>query len=85
MNCLKMCKIGAGMMGFTGFFLMACAVGTSDYMDAIGECHPFTEMLPTAVLGLVLMIGGVLLYKKLQDDWVDCDEDEYWEDEIFND
>ena len=69
MNFLKIGKIGAGMMGFAGFFLMACVVGTSDYMDAIGECHPFTEMLPTAVLGLVLMLGGVLVYKYLNDNW----------------
>lgn len=73
MNFLKLCKFIAGLIALVGFFLMVCAVGTSDYMDVVGECYPFTKMLPTAVIGLVLMVSGVLGYKYLNDGWYDED------------
>jgi xanthine/uracil permease len=88
MNFLKIGKAFAGCVMGAGFFLMIASVGTSDYMDAIHEYYPVIKMLPTAVIGIVLMILGLLMFKKLNDDWFDesdWEDSEDWDDEIYND
>lgn len=56
MNYSKVIKRTAEIMGFIGFFLLLGTAGTSDYMNELGVCHSFTELIPRIVIGLAMVI-----------------------------
>lgn len=53
---MKVARIIAGFILIFGVVLIVGAVGTSDYMDEIGQYYPLTETLKTMGLGVLLMI-----------------------------
>jgi hypothetical protein len=53
---MKVARVIAGFVLLFGIVLIVGAVGTSDYMDEIGQYYPLTETLKTMGLGVLLMI-----------------------------
>lgn len=53
---MKVARVIAGFVLLFGIVLIVGAVGTSDYMDEIGQYYPLTETLKTMGVGLILMV-----------------------------
>jgi uncharacterized membrane protein len=53
---MKVARIIAGFILIFGVVLIVGAVGTSDYMDEIGQYYPLTETMKTMGVGLILMV-----------------------------
>ena len=53
---MKIARIIAGFILIFGVVLIVGAVGTSDYMDEIGQYYPLTETMKTMGVGLILMV-----------------------------
>ena len=53
---MKLARIISGFILLFGVVLIVGAVGTSDYMDEIGQYWPLVETLKTMGLGVLLMI-----------------------------
>ena len=53
---MKVARVIAGFVLLFGIVLVVGAVGTSDYMDEIGQYYPLTETLKTMGVGLILMV-----------------------------
>lgn len=56
MKGMKVARVIAGFVLLFGIVLIVGAVGTSDYMDEIGQYYPLTETLKTMGVGLILMV-----------------------------
>lgn len=80
MNFSKVIRTATGIMGFIGFFLIVGTAGTSDYMIEIGSYYPISEMLPQMLISLAMMLPSVFVFKDYE-----FEEDEDWEDEIYED
>lgn len=83
MNYSKVIRNIAGIMAVIGFFLMLGAVGTSDYMDEIGVYYPIYKILPQMLIGVTLMLPSYFIFKS--DYEYDEEDDDDWEDEIYQD
>lgn len=53
---MKVARVIAGFVLLFGIVLIVGAVGTSDYMDEIGQYYPLTETMKTMGVGLILMV-----------------------------
>ena len=53
---MKVARVIAGFVLLFGIVLIVGAVGTSEYMDEIGQYYPLTETLKTMGVGLILMV-----------------------------
>lgn len=76
MNYLKIVNSVAMVLIFAGFMLMLGAVGTCDYMDAVGEYYPATMGLPHMIGGLVMLGAGAVITN-----WLDRNFNYYEEQE----
>lgn len=56
MKGMKVARVIAGFVLLFGIVLIVGAVGTSDYMDEIGQYYPLTETLKTMGVGILLML-----------------------------
>jgi len=53
---MKIARVIAGFVLLFGVVLIVGAVGTSDYMDEIGQYYPLVETMKTIGIGLILMV-----------------------------
>jgi uncharacterized membrane protein YdbT with pleckstrin-like domain len=73
---LKAVEIITGIMAFVGFFLLVGAVGTSDYMDEIGQYCSFAQLVPQMVIGILMMFPFAGVEKYIDEHYRKDDENE---------
>ena len=81
MSYSKVIKTVAGIIGIAGFFLMIGGAGTSDLMVETGVYYPLWKTILQMGVGLSMMCLSVFFFRDYDLD----EEDEDWDDEIYED
>lgn len=67
MNCLSIIRGIFGCSAVAGFIIMVATICKNDYVDALGQYYPISEMFPEVFVGLAMFLIGWLMCEVIKD------------------